>query len=63
MPLTVAGGRSGVCGASVPVFGGVVLDITGLAGIVDVDASRASSGCWAGTFGPELEAALQPRTG
>ena len=32
VPLTVAGGRSGVTGASVPAFGGVVLDITGLAG-------------------------------
>ena len=32
MPVTAAGGRSGVCGASVPVFGGVVLDLTGLAG-------------------------------
>ena len=32
VPLTVAGGRSGVCGAAVPVFGGVVLDTTVLAG-------------------------------
>ena len=28
-PVTTAGGRSGVCGASVPVLGGVVLDIDG----------------------------------
>jgi alkyldihydroxyacetonephosphate synthase len=26
VPVTAAGGRSGVCGASVPVFGGIVLD-------------------------------------
>ena len=30
VPVTPAGGRSGVCGASVPVFGGVLLDTTGL---------------------------------
>ena len=32
VPVTAAGGRSGVCGASVPVLGGVVLDLTALAG-------------------------------
>src|SRR5688500_4154564 len=37
VPVTAAGGRSGVCGASVPVHGGVVLDTTGMAGIVAVD--------------------------
>src|SRR5207244_9283774 len=37
VPVTTAAGRSGVCGASVPVHGGVVLDLCGLAGIVDVD--------------------------
>ena len=31
VPVTAAGGRSGVCGASVPVFGGVVLSTTALA--------------------------------
>ncbi len=33
VPLTVAGGRSGVCGAAIPVFGGVVLDTTALVGV------------------------------
>ena len=37
VPVTVAAGRSGVCGASIPVHGGVVLDLCGLEGIVDVD--------------------------
>ena len=37
VPLTVAAGRSGVCGASMPVHGGVVLDLTALDGIVAVD--------------------------
>ena len=32
IPLTAAAGRSGVCGASVPVHGGVVLDLCALSG-------------------------------
>src|SRR5688572_2678062 len=39
IPVTAAAGRSGVCGASVPVHGGVVLDLCGLTGIIDVDAT------------------------
>ena len=58
-----AGGRSGVCGASVPVFGGVVLDITGLAGIVDVDAVSGVVEVLAGTFGPDLEPSSRSATG
>ena len=63
LPLTVAGGRSGVTGASVPVFGGVLLDITGLAGLVDVDATSGVVEVLAGTFGPDLEQQLQERHG
>ena len=59
IPLTVAGGRSGVCGASVPVFGGVVLDTTALAGVVDVDVESGVVEVLAGTFGPDLEHELQ----
>jgi alkyldihydroxyacetonephosphate synthase len=58
VPLTVAGGRSGVCGASVPVFGGVVLDATRLAGVGHVDATSGVVEVWAGTFGPDLEREL-----
>ena len=61
VPVTAAGGRSGVCGASVPLFGGVTLDLCGLAGIVDVDASSLVADLRAGTFGPEVEDGL--RTG
>jgi alkyldihydroxyacetonephosphate synthase len=63
VPLTAAGGRSGVCGASVPVFGGVVLDLTALAGIGDVDATSGVVEVLAGTFGPDLEDELQARHG
>lgn len=60
IPVTAAGGRSGVCGASVPVFGGIVLDLTGLAGVVNIDARSGIVEVLPGTFGPELETALGP---
>lgn len=59
VPVTAAGGRSGVCGASVPVFGGVALDTTALAGIADVDAVSLLADLRAGTFGPDVEAGLR----
>jgi alkyldihydroxyacetonephosphate synthase len=62
-PLTVAGGRSGVCGASVPVFGGVVLDTTGMQGIVSVDTVSGLVEVLPGTFGPDLEASLRASHG
>lgn len=58
IPLTTAGGRSGVSGASVPVFGGIVLDLTGLDGVVGVDEVSGVVEVRAGTFGPDLEQAL-----
>jgi alkyldihydroxyacetonephosphate synthase len=59
VPLTVAAGRSGVCGASMPVHGGIVLDLTGLDGIVDVDDTSLVLDVRAGTFGTPLEATLR----
>ncbi len=59
VPVTPAGGRSGVCGASVPLFGGVALDLCGLAGVAAVDADSLTADLRAGTFGPDVEAALQ----
>jgi alkyldihydroxyacetonephosphate synthase len=63
VPLTVAAGRSGVCGASMPVHGGVVLDLTGLDGIVGVDDESLVLDVRAGTFGTPLEAALRTEHG
>ncbi|MBI4936136.1 MAG: FAD-binding oxidoreductase [Actinobacteria bacterium] len=63
VPVTAAGGRSGVLGASIPVFGGVVLDLTALQGVVQVDATSGLVQVLAGTFGPELEAELRERHG
>jgi alkyldihydroxyacetonephosphate synthase len=59
IPLTVAGGRSGVCGASVPLYGGIVLDTTAMQGIVAVDVTSGLVEVLPGTFGPDLEAELR----
>ncbi len=61
VPLTAAAGRSGVCGASVPVFGGVLLDLTGFAGIVGVDTTSMVVDVKPGTFGDVFEDELRER--
>ncbi|MGO8876238.1 MAG: FAD-binding oxidoreductase [Acidimicrobiales bacterium] len=63
IPLTAAGGRSGVCGGSIPVFGGVALDTCGLVGILSVDNDSLLVDVAAGTFGPDLETELQGNHG
>ncbi|MHB8465105.1 MAG: FAD-binding oxidoreductase [Acidimicrobiales bacterium] len=59
IPVTPVAGRSGVCGASIPVFGGVALDTTAMAGIVDVDDASMLLRVRPGTFGDVLEDALR----
>jgi alkyldihydroxyacetonephosphate synthase len=59
VPVTVAAGRSGVCGASIPVHGGVVLDLCGLEGIVEVDRTSMVVDVRAGTFGDVFEDTLR----
>jgi alkyldihydroxyacetonephosphate synthase len=59
IPVTAAAGRSGVCGASVPVFGGVLLDLTGLTGIVGVDTTSLLVDVRAGMFGDVFEDELR----
>ncbi len=63
IPVTAAAGRSGVCGASVPVFGGVLLDLTGLTGIVGVDETSLLVDVRAGTFGDVFEDDLRAQHG
>jgi alkyldihydroxyacetonephosphate synthase len=63
IPVTAAAGRSGVCGASVPVFGGVLLDLTGLTGVVSVDSTSLLVDVRAGTFGDVFEDELRDRHG
>ena len=61
VPVTTAAGRSGVCGASVPLHGGVLLDVTGMAGVVDVDDTSLLLRVRAGTFGDLLEDELRTK--
>lgn len=63
VPVTAAAGRSGVCGGSVPVHGGVVLDLCGMAGIVDVDDTSMLLDVLPGTFGDHLEHELRTTHG
>ncbi|MGO9872399.1 MAG: FAD-binding oxidoreductase [Acidimicrobiia bacterium] len=63
VPVTAAAGRSGVCGASVPVFGGVLLDVTAIAGIVDVDHTSMLVDVKPGTFGDVFEDELRAEHG
>ena len=59
VPVTAVAGRSGVCGSSVPLFGGVSLDLCGLAGVVEVDTTSLLANVLPGTFGPDLEVELR----
>lgn len=59
VPLTVFAGASGVCGASLPLKSGVSLDMTGLQGISDVDATSRTVEVRAGTFGQDFEDGLR----
>ncbi|HEV2361242.1 MAG TPA: FAD-binding oxidoreductase, partial [Acidimicrobiales bacterium] len=59
IPVTPAAGRSGVCGSSVPVYGGISLDCCGLAGIESVDSDSLLVDVRAGTFGPDFERDLR----
>ena len=63
VPVTAAAGRSGVCGASVPLHGGVVLDLCGLSGIREVDATSLVLDVAPGTFGDHLEQELRAEHG
>lgn len=63
VPVTPAAGRSGVCGSSIPLFGGVSLDLRALAGITEVDSKSLLLRALPGTFGPDLEAELSTRHG
>ncbi len=63
VPITPTGGRSSVVGGTVPVHGGVLLDLTALSGIVEVDATSGIVEVLAGTFGDAFEAELSATHG
>ena len=55
IPVTAAGGRSGVCGGSIPVHGGVVIDLSEMNSTVEVDEVSGIVTAQCGVFGPDLE--------
>lgn len=59
IPVTPSGGRSGVLGASVPVFGGLQLDMCDLSGIRDIDTESHLADVLPGTFGDLYEEELR----
>ncbi len=59
VPVTAFGGRSGVCGSSVPVFGGLGLDMGRMSGVVEIDPDSLVARVLPGTYGPDLEIALR----
>lgn len=61
IPVTVAGGRSGVCGGAIPVNGGVAMDMRSLAGIRSVDTTSLVVDVGAGTIGSEMDHELRSR--
>lgn len=54
IPVTPAGGRSGVTGGAVPVFGGLALETRHLAGLRAIDETSGLVTALAGTYGPRL---------
>jgi alkyldihydroxyacetonephosphate synthase len=63
IPVTPVAGRSGVCGAAIPIHGGIALDLTGLSGILSVDDESLVVDVAPGTFGDHLEAELRTTHG
>ncbi len=59
IPVTAAGGRSGVLGGSVPMYGGALLDLCGLSGIRSVDDESLVVDVLSGTFGDRFESELR----
>jgi alkyldihydroxyacetonephosphate synthase len=63
IPVTASAGRSGVVGGSIPLFGGVVLNLCGLSGIHSVDITSGIVDVGAGMFGDVFEDELQSEYG
>lgn len=63
VPVTASAGRSGVLGGSVPIHGGVQLDMCALTGITGVDDTSLIVDVDAGTFGDRFEDELRDSHG
>src|SRR5918999_2601975 len=61
VPVVAWGGGSGTQGGSVPIHGGLVIDLTGLDRILDIDERSCTVTCEAGVNGDRLERELNAR--
>ena len=61
VPLIPYGAGSGVCGGTLPIFGGVVLDVRRMAKILDVDERDLTVRAQPGIVGMHLEEELSDR--
>lgn len=59
VPVTPFAGRSGVCGGSLPVRGGISLDLRRLDRVIEIDTTDLMVHVEAGVLGPSLENALR----
>jgi FAD/FMN-containing dehydrogenase len=59
IPITVRGGGTANYGQSVPLHGGVLLDMTGLTGVLSVKDGVVRA--WSGTMMSEIDAATRPQ--
>jgi alkyldihydroxyacetonephosphate synthase len=58
VPVVPWGGGSGTQGASIPIRGGIVLDMTGLSRLIEIDEKSMTVTAEAGLNGKELESEL-----
>lgn len=61
VPITPAGGGSGVCGGSVPVRGGVVMDLKRMNRVIEINEFNHTVDAQAGIMGETLERRLNRR--
>jgi alkyldihydroxyacetonephosphate synthase len=58
IPVTPAGQRSGVCGAAIPLFGGISLEFSELKGLKSINKESNFATFYSGTNGAHLEKIL-----
>ena len=61
VPVVPWGGGSGTQGASIPIHGGIVIDLTGMDRIVEIDAVSMTVTAEAGVNGKRLESELNQK--
>ena len=58
VPIVPYGAGSGVCGGTLPIHGGVIVDVKRMRGVVGIDESSLTVTAQAGINGQHLEDAL-----